>query len=146
MLLIGGFSINAQNYTTAVGVRGGLFNGITLKQFVGEYTAFEGIVYSRWNGIGATVLLEHHNDLLDMDELKWYFGYGAHVGFYSSEHVAWAENKSFMNLGADGILGVEYVFSDLPISLSIDWKPYFNLIGYTGLFLDGGGLSVRYTF
>lgn len=41
----------AQDYQTSIGLRGGFANGLTLKHFVSQNTAFEGIVASRWKGL-----------------------------------------------------------------------------------------------
>mgnify|MGYP001615571992 CR=1 FL=1 len=50
-----------------------------------------------------------------------------------------------MILGVDGIIGLEYVFDGVPINLSLDYKPSFNI---TPGFFDpsGGALSIRYYF
>jgi hypothetical protein len=49
-------------------------------------------------------------------------------------------------IGIDGILGIEYNFEEVPINIGVDWKPAFNLTGYSGFWGDGGALSIRYIF
>jgi len=46
----------------------------------------------------------------------------------------------------DGILGLEYTFSEAPINLSLDWKPEIELTPYNGFIPGEGGFSVRYVF
>ena len=50
------FSVNAQDYYTAVGIRGGMSNGFSVKHFVSSVDAVEGIVAFRWGGFIVTGL------------------------------------------------------------------------------------------
>ncbi len=136
----------SQEYNNAIGLRGGIFSGISFKHFVGQNTAIEGILDSRWHGFQVIGLMEHHNDISDLDGLRWFYGYGGHIGFYDGYYTTWGENTNYTLIGIDGIIGLEYLFKDIPVSISLDWKPYINLTGYTGFGGDGGALSVRYTF
>ncbi len=140
------FTGQSQEYNNAIGLRGGIFSGISFKHFVGQNTAIEGILDSRWHGFQVIGLMEHHNDISDLDGLRWFYGYGAHIGFYDGYYTTWGENTNYTLIGIDGIIGLEYLFKDIPVSISLDWKPYINLTGYTGFGGDGGALSVRYTF
>ena len=82
-----------------------------------------------------------------VDRLNWYFGFGGHIGFWDGHDVKWAkDNRSYTVIGIDGILGMEYNFNEIPINLSIDWKPVFNIIGHSGFWGDSGGISIRYIF
>ena len=141
-------SLNAQNYYTGIGLRGGLSNGITIKHFITSDKALEGIVASRWSGVLITGLLEFDNEF-NVDGLTWYYGAGAHVGIWDvPKHASWWVEGDVTSpiIGVDGIIGIEYAFSDFPISLSLDWKPAINLIGYTGAWADSGAFSIRYIF
>jgi hypothetical protein len=67
--------------------------------------------------------------------------------FYNGDNTTWGTAAtSYTVIGVDGILGLEYNFSEVPINISIDWKPAFNLVGYSRFFGDGGALSLRYIF
>ncbi len=143
------FSVSAysQQYETAIGFRGGFFSGVTAKHFIGQEKLVEGILSSRWRGFTITGLLEFQKPAFEVENLYWYYGFGAHIGFFDGVYTTWAsENVSYTVVGIDGILGMEYVFEEVPISLSLDWKPVINLIGYSGFWGDGGALSVRYYF
>lgn len=138
---------NAQDYNTGIGLRGGLSNGLTIKTFIAERTALEFLVASRWKGFSITGLYEIHNQAFNTNGLKWYYGVGAHVGFWDGHNVKWADNDdSYTVIGFDGILGLEYSFPEIPINLSIDWKPEFNVSGYSGFWGDSGAISIRYIF
>ncbi len=138
---------NAQDYNTGIGLRLGFFSGVSVKHFVGANTALEGILSSRWRGFNITGLYEWHlYDVFDADRLNFYYGFGAHLGFWNGDYVSWGYRTSYTVLGIDGILGLEYNFEDAPINLSLDWKPAFNIIGNSEFWGDGGALSVRYIF
>jgi len=138
---------NAQDYKTGIGFRGGLYNGVTIKHFISEKAALEGLLSTRWSGFEITGLYEIHNRAFDVDRLNWYYGFGGHVGFYDGDRTSWGDaGKNYTVIGIDGILGLEYNFSEIPINLSLDWKPAFNLIGYSHFWGDGGALSIRYIF
>lgn len=138
----------AQDYQTAIGLRGGLSNGITAKKFLSEKSAVEGILSTRWSGFNITGLYELHNDnAFDVERLNWYYGFGGHIGFWNGTYTTWGTyGESYTVIGVDGIIGLEYNFEEIPINISIDWKPALNLVGYTGFWADGGAASVRYYF
>lgn len=141
------FYASAQDYTTGVGFRGGFFKGLSVKHFIDSDIAIEGLLTSRWEGLGITGLYEIHKPLGNVDHLVWYYGAGAHIGFWSGDKVDWADdNESYTVIGADVILGVEYNFQEIPINISLDWKPAVNIIGHVGLWTDGAAFSIRYIF
>lgn len=141
-------SSNAQDYTTGIGVRGGFYNGLTIKHFISERAAIEGIISSRWKGFNITGLYEIHQQAFDVAHLNWYYGAGGHIGFWKGKDVSWGDNREddYTVVGIDGILGIEYNFQEIPINISLDWKPTMNIIGYSGFWGDGGAFSVRYIF
>ncbi|MDD3568548.1 MAG: hypothetical protein PHT92_09135 [Bacteroidales bacterium] len=140
---------NAQDYNTGIGLRGGFANGVTIKHFVTSKAAFEGIIASRWKGLELTLLYEVHGRAFNTERMKWYFGFGGHVGFWDGDNTNkdWGTaGENYTVIGVDGILGLEYNFAQIPFNVSIDWKPAFNFVGYSGFWADGGALSVRYIF
>lgn len=149
LLFLTAFTVNAQDYYTAVGIRGGLSNGFSVKHFVNRYEAVEGILAFRWGGFIVTGLYEFNNELNEPG-LNWYYGFGAHIGYWDgsrSEQPNWwdAEHDGGVTvLGADGIIGMEYNFENIPLNISLDWKPVFNLVGYSGLWADMAAISIRY--
>lgn len=139
--------VKAQDYSTGIGLRGGAWNGLTVKHFLNEKAAVEGLFDSRWHGFNLTGLYEIHNRAFDLDRLNWYYGVGAHIGFYDTQYKKWGDNSgTYTVIGIDGILGLEYNFKEIPFNIGIDWKPTINLAGYSGFWGDGGALSIRYIF
>jgi hypothetical protein len=138
---------SAQNYNTGLGVKFGGIQGISVKQLVASDAAVEIVVGSRWGGIEALVLYEIHAAAFDVDGLFWYYGGGGHIGFWEGHrHSPWNRgHSSFVGLGLDGVVGIEYQIEAVPITLSLDLVPAFNLGGYNGFWMDGG-LGIRYVF
>ncbi|HOB84498.1 MAG TPA: hypothetical protein PKX27_11610 [Bacteroidales bacterium] len=146
VLGLSGFAA-AQDYNTGIGFRGGLINGLTVKHFLSKKGAVEGLLASRYKGLEITGLYEVHNPIPKADRLKWYYGAGAHLGFYNGDNTKWDDDEgNYTSLGLDLILGLEYSFSEVPINLGLDWKPEFNLLGYSKFIGDGVALSVRFIF
>lgn len=139
--------VNAQEYTTGIGFRGGFSQGLTVKHFISDNTALEGILSTRWGGFNITGLYEIHANAFDTPGLSWYYGIGGHIGYVSGEkNDRWSDKEgNYPVLGIDGILGLEYSFDEIPINLSIDWKPAINL-AQNPFWGDSGALSVRYIF
>jgi hypothetical protein len=138
--------LNAQDYKTGVGLRGGFSQGLTIKHFLGDKSAVEGLLTTRWGGFEITGLYEVHNTAFEVERLKWYYGAGAHIGFWDGNSSWGTIGNSYTVVGIDGILGIEYSFSEAPIGIGLDWKPAINFVGYSGFWGDGGALSIRYIF
>jgi hypothetical protein len=139
---------NAQDYKTGIGARLGFDQGLTVKHFIGEKPALEFLLATRWRGFELTGLYEVHNTAFNTDGLKWYYGAGAHIGFWNGNYTrGWGDpGTDYIVIGIDGILGLEYSFADAPINIGLDWKPAFNFTGYTGFWADQGALSIRFIF
>ena len=128
----------APSYRLGLGVRLSnstptLNNSITGKYFVTDRSAVEGIIsFGSRFGIGG--LLEIHKPT-NIDGLKWFYGAGGYVGFESGNTY----------LGPTGILGIDYKFVNVPINLSLDWKPELDIIPDINFVPDAFALSVRFT-
>ena len=143
------FALNAQDYRTGIGLRGGTSQGLSIKHFISYESALEGIVSTRWRGLMITGLYEIEKPAFSVYGLSWYYGGGAHIGFWNDTYynIPWADidhNGNYAVLGVDGIIGIEYTFIEVPINISLDWKPAMNFFGYTGLWGDGGAVTIRY--
>jgi hypothetical protein len=151
LLIFSGISVahGQKDYNTALGVRMGLTAGLTVKQFVSQRSAFEGIISSRWHGFLITGLYEIHQNVFNNNRFNFYYGFGGHVGYWNVgryDHPWYKNSGQYTAFGVDGILGLEYSFPGVPINLSLDWKPMLNLVNYTGFWGDDVGLSVRIYF
>ena len=139
-ILLIAFTSNAQVYKTAVGLRLGpntpaVSAGITGKYFLNEKAAVEAILGVN-NGLSICGLYEIHFPINAVKNLQWFAGAGAYVSFRSGSS----------NLGAAGIIGLDYKFEEIPLNISLDWKPELNIISKIGFESSGLGFSARYTF
>lgn len=136
----------AQEYNTGIGIRGGFSNGLTVKHFIKDTKAVEGILATRWNGFYLTALYEIHYNAFNTPGLYWYYGIGGHFGTINGNNRRFEDGVNHTLIGIDGILGIEINFSEFPINLGLDWKPTFDLIGDTDVIFDNGAFSIRYIF
>ena len=145
------FAAQAQDYKTAVGLRFGYPTSITLKHFISEQGALEGIIgfrgYSGYSWVNIGGLYEHHNAFPDVEGLRWYYGGGASLFFWNFDNGFANDGASNTSIGIMGALGLDYKFANAPVNLSLDWLPTFFVNGYGNGFGAGyTGLSARYTF
>lgn len=146
------FAGNAQEYKTGLGLRLGPFNGITVKHFLSQKNALEGIASFRWNGFIITGLYEWQKGIKGANGLDYFLGLGAHVGsingndYYKYYRYNYDNYRNHLTvIGADFIIGLEYTFKEAPFNIGLDWKPAIDFGNY-GWWGDGLALSVRYTF
>ncbi|MEO6849736.1 MAG: hypothetical protein ABI203_01265 [Mucilaginibacter sp.] len=140
------------NYQFAVGLKfGGYENGISGKYFMNSATSLEGILGFRAHGLVVTGLYELNLKAFNVDGFRFYYGFGAHIGAVGAGEYRRFNGddqlytRSQILLGADGVLGLEYVIPESPIALSLDLNPRIELA--TGPFFDiAPGLGIKYTF
>ncbi len=129
------------DYTTALGVKVWDGGGISFKHFTGGSNKAIELIGYFWNqGTRITGLYEIHAPISGAGNLQWYVGPGAHIGFYNTKYG----DGSFA--GIDGVLGLDYKFSNAPINISLDWQPSFEFGTNRGFYGSWGGLGIRYTF
>ena len=133
-------------YRTAIGAK---FwpGGLTIKHFIRDNRALEGIAYFWGHGFRFTGLYEFHGDINGAPGLKWYVGPGAHFGVYNDHY--WRGRDHYedgsASFGIDGVLGLDYKFKGAPIAISLDINPYFELLHHP--YADvWGGLGFKFTF
>ncbi|MEM9324837.1 MAG: hypothetical protein AAGA85_04250 [Bacteroidota bacterium] len=153
--------VNAQDFKHAAGVRLGHTSAVQYKNMLANGEALELMVSGRKDGLQLTTLYSFHKPLQFAfnENFFVYYGLGAHVGY--EEHgdldkvLTSVEprsfefrDKSFFVMGADAILGLEYRWFAVPMTIGFDIKPYFTFIGmrYTDLQFWDAGVSLKYIF
>lgn len=139
----------SEYYSSAIGGRFGVANGITYKHFLtpGGH-AIDGIVNFQGNrefGVFKVLgLYEIHDQIrvLDYQGLLWYYGAGGGLGFYTDK----IEDSTAVAFSIEGVVGVDFKIPTAPINISLDWKPMLELSPHPGLKFDGFGLSLRFAF
>lgn len=140
ILSIISLSASAQNSGKEVGIRGGITSGFTYRQYLEHNFSYEGLLSFRKDGLQFTLLRQIHEQTLFefSDNLYMVYGYGAHAGFfYDSEYrlfmfdrVFYPERKFSPVFGIDGYGALEYRLSSFPLTLAIDYKPFFEISAY----------------
>lgn len=146
------------NYNTAIGLRAGETSGLTIKHFIGDQTALEGILGAWRHGFSATLLFEKHQSISNLGALNLYYGAGGHLAFENSYYNRYYyENRKYyyydyyskggMGIGIDGIIGLEYKIPNIPVAFSLDLKPFveFNTNGGVWTSIDPG-LGIKVAF
>lgn len=136
------------DYQTSVGVRLSPFYGASIKHFFRGNDAVEGILHTRWNALKITGLYERHQAAFDEPGLKFYYGGGAHLGFLNGRYYSNDMYNGGALVGIDGIVGLEYTIQDseIPLNISLDWKPVFEFAPLAGFWGAEAGITVRYIF
>ena len=143
---------NAQDYKWAAGLKfGGYESGISGKYFMQSNVALEGIIGFRNKGVAVTGLYEIHMPAFKVDKLKFYYGFGAHLGSVGKREDLFLNAPlprrydAGLLIGADAVLGLEYVIPRSPIAVSVDLNPRLEL-ARGPLFDIAPGLGLKYTF
>lgn len=145
-------ALHAQTYQTAFGLKfGGYENGLSAKYFSTKDVSLEGILGFRSHGVVFTGLYEINQTAFNLPELKFYYGAGAHIGSIGSgsyQRIGSSSqdyNGNSLLLGADAVIGLEYVIPKSPVAVSLDLNPRLELA--SGPFFDlAPGLGIKYTF
>jgi hypothetical protein len=133
MLTIGSFTgLQAQE----VGIRFGDFygNNVAIDGVfaLGEFSRIHADVSFGGNGLGIDALWNPIYDDIPDTDLQWYAGFGP--ALYLGDNF---------RFGAAGEVGADYAFSDVPITIGLDFRPYLFLVEQTE-FRAGFGLNVRW--
>ncbi len=137
------------HYDLGLGVKvGSPWMSGTIKYFLNDASALEGLVHVGNFGFGMTALYEHHFIIGGLPGLRWYIGGGAHLAFQTSDGYnpftgLPRANKAYA--GIDAVGGVEYVFEKVPIAIGADVSPIINFAGNVHGWWNAG-TYIRYTF
>lgn len=143
------FQTEAQNYNVAIGLKGAFqgWGALNVKGFIGRNNALEGTIGGGRNFVWAEMLYEWQNTTGLIEGLDWYLGAGGVLGTWNDGYFNTGNNFKYnrgFHLGARGVIGLDYTFSDFPINLALDTGPYIGLINSYG-FGWHGGLALRFT-
>ncbi len=131
----------SQDYDSALGIRLGSANGISVKSFVSSQTAVEGMIVYRRHGIRMIGLTMVQIPLGRNSGTSLYVGGGAHYGF---NQLFNPEAYAHQVAGVDGIVGIEFAFPHSQMSLSFDLKPMYELLGSRGFSGNNAGVTLRF--
>ncbi len=151
----------SQIFERQLGVRLGTMSGITGKVIKDKKTAIEGTLGFSNGGIQLYTLLEAYKMLDKNTNQNWfmYFGGGAHIGYVNGYNRVrrWSnttgyyleeEYTSGSVIGLDAVVGVEYNFPVVPLTLFFEFKPMVELQSFnkvrTNFYDIGTGIVYRF--
>lgn len=149
-ICIGVFSsVNAQDYKTALGVRLSSSNAIqnnsiSFKQFITDRTAVE-VLFTFGDPLALGALAEFHKPLAPAG-LSYFYGAGGYIGFIKNYNTNTQKTSTDPNFGAQGIIGLDYKFNNIPLNISLDWKPELNIVNDINFEPAAIGFTARFTF
>ncbi len=108
-------------------------SSVSYKYFFHSGLAAEGLL-SFSDPVAIGVLLEKFKPF-GPTGLSWFSGGGAYVGFSGGR-----------KFGLQGVIGLDFLSSSLPINLSIDWKPELNITKQFSFEPAAVGFSARFAF
>jgi hypothetical protein len=87
-----------------------------------------------------------------MGKLEWYWGIGGVAKFGNVEYnyrfngVPGKEVRTDFDFGPEGILGMEYAFEDVPLTIFGEFSLMVEILDRPGIFRGLSGVGVRYNF
>ena len=126
-----------------------------------NYKDFQYLNYTASTPIGIQVHYIIHHDLTieGFKGLQWYFGFGGQLRFQTYNYdyryklegesdwrYATGAVKTNLDLGGDGVIGIQFRIPDTPITVFTDISLFMEVIDNPFLFWFQGGLGGRYNF
>ena len=127
----------SQDFKYAAGIRAGYTGGVEFRIYTDDLNSYKLLLGSRNRGALLHAIKEFHRpDLFSFtDQLNFVFGAGVHAGYerwdqqYFNYNTSYNVTQTAFIAGIDGLAGLEYLFHEVPVSLGLEVKPYFDLFG-----------------
>jgi len=134
-------ALTAQADSKAIGLRLGYGAELSYQQPLGNANRLELDLGLNYWGFGLSGVYQWVWNLSESSPgLKWYAGVGAGLGSYH-----YSSNLNSLGIGILGQIGIEYNFN-IPLQLSLDYRPGIYIIPAFWGSYDGICLSARYLF
>ena len=156
LLLVSTFKGFSQEFKQSVGFRAGLTSGFEYRIFSDDIDSYRFLLGTRNRGMVVHVLREFHKPGLFefSDQLVFVYGVGIHGGYerwdemYHSYNASYYRTRTAFIAGLDGLAGLEYTFYEVPITLGLEVKPYFDFFGRDMFRIQplDFGFTARYNF
>jgi hypothetical protein len=160
ILVLISITTDAQHSEIQAGLRAGIRSGIfyQISNDAGNAEiAYNAMVGFSNSGLQLTVLRIVYEKSLSTISPNLYFawGYGGHIGFVQNELKTYQEDPYYYRrrqlnpvIGVDGWLAAEYRVEEIPLNISLNLKPYFEIAipAYVRMMPFDLAISVSYKF
>lgn len=139
-MLVCSLAAFSQTYKSAIGAKLGYGLVASYKYVFAKPHAVDVFAGFAWygGGIVAGASYQYHINIPDLKGLSIPLGAGAMFGAYSG----WIGTGALF--AVTGNIGIEYAFSDIPLSLGLEYMPAFGFTGGYGYVPGFATLNVRY--
>ena len=160
--LVSLYSFSFSNeFPSELGVRFGQTSAIFYKKYINYTDALRPMLSFRNEGVQLTLLAEFHQptDIGGVEGFSWYWGVGAHLGYqrinkciegpdFPDPVFFDCRERTRLDLGADGLVGIDYQFPKAPFILALEYKPYVNIFGdgFMDFHLGDFAFNISYQF
>ncbi len=135
LFLLSPVLMNGQEYSQAVGIRGGLSSGLEYRYFLDYRNSLKALLSARDRGLQLHGLFEiHRSNIFEFsDSFVFFYGAGLHVGYQRWDELE--EDQLHTKIlthaitGVDGLAGLEYYFRGVPVLAGVEVKPYVDILG-----------------
>ena len=156
LLLAFGFISKAQGYNQAVGARLGWSAGFEYRIYTDDTNSYKFLLSTRDRGAQLHLFREFHEyDLFSFSsQLVLFYGGGVHAGYerwnevHYNYNTRWTDTRTAATAGINGLIGVEYVLYEYPVSFGVEAKPYFQFLGREAFDIElfDFGFTIKYLF
>ena len=130
-------NVKAQNW--GVGLIGGIDSGIQVKKYMGGNALdFRGHLHN--HGFQVAGLYEWNHDL--GSNFTLYYGVGAGLGTWKVT----PDHDMGFGLDIEAIVGVEWQIPGVPLAISLDYRPAFEILPATSFYAKGFAFGIKYLF
>lgn len=130
-------NVKAQNW--GVGLIGGIDSGIQVKKYMGGNALdFRGHLHNY--GFQVAGLYEWNHDL--GSNFTLYYGVGAGLGTWKVDK----DHDMSFGLDIEAIVGIEWAIPGVPLALSLDYRPAFEILPETSFYAKGFAFGIKYLF
>lgn len=150
--LLLGTTLFAQNYGLGIGIKSGYpgYGAINFKKNSSTDLAIDALFGFNFGSSGylyAQCLFEKNKNIVNTSGVNWYIGAGPSVGIWTNGggYYSNKKGKTYTSpwISVDGVIGLEYTMSSVPLNLAIEGGIGANVFPYTNVH-GIGNIAIRY--
>ena len=149
-------NLSAQEFDLEGGIRTGVSNGLSMRMYPGPVAHSEAMLLTRNRGVQFAIFLGSTDELyqIPMPGFSLSKAWGGHLGFAGTkvrsldEEYYYTRYRRVPVLGIDYYLGLNYTLNRIPLTFTIDYKPFAEILPerFLRINLWDFGFGIRYQF